>query len=515
MIKRLSVISMSFLERLLKTAGPHDHDQWPPDPTVGPINPGVLTKISKEASEEYLNVMTESGRDALAEFDGRLLRQVLRQVVFNTLSVSRKTPRHTSPGRDQSQNTTSAADANTNMSAFTSPIPTPRDVASGASPIPGLPLHLFSGNNNRNNSPSTLSSARSYGAVAGATKFLALHPAKAEAMIAAKRMLDPLLQTSKFPREAYKAVVMDVGDQFMERFHPHEQFHHSLHQEGEGGGANSNINNNNKYQLNVPEREWITATVLSSISKIIVNEDGSISVNGRIVSFANTPGTSYANSRGGSQARLLHGSGNNNNNNGGDGSFLKQLQRLRNILQQEESDQVPSMSVIDNQHTSPSSSAYRSPTLNEQPQTQEQLPFVQKPYRERVYCILAKHAPNRIDKVNKYMEQYKGQEEELIAALVEKYGPEPVGDAPVEVDVPDVTPTQQGTSPSQQQQRGASTSPKRDELERQIASIQYQMQQMQTQLSAAMKELKTIDAENEEATPAAGAEQQDPAEASE
>jgi hypothetical protein len=46
-------------------------------------------------------------------------------------------------------------------------------------------------------------------------------------------------------------------------------------------------------------------------------------------------------------------------------------------------------------------------------------------YRDRVAALYAKYAPDKVSSVDKTMEKYAGAEEQLIDALVKKYGPEP------------------------------------------------------------------------------------------
>jgi hypothetical protein len=46
-------------------------------------------------------------------------------------------------------------------------------------------------------------------------------------------------------------------------------------------------------------------------------------------------------------------------------------------------------------------------------------------FRDRIFNIYAKYAPDKVGNIDTLMEKYKGQEEDLIIALVGKYGPEP------------------------------------------------------------------------------------------
>ncbi|EKF30228.1 hypothetical protein MOQ_005969 [Trypanosoma cruzi marinkellei] len=46
-------------------------------------------------------------------------------------------------------------------------------------------------------------------------------------------------------------------------------------------------------------------------------------------------------------------------------------------------------------------------------------------YRDRVVALYNLYAPNKLDKVDAQLEKYRGHEEEFIAALEQKYGPEP------------------------------------------------------------------------------------------
>ncbi|ORC84127.1 uncharacterized protein TM35_000491330 [Trypanosoma theileri] len=49
-------------------------------------------------------------------------------------------------------------------------------------------------------------------------------------------------------------------------------------------------------------------------------------------------------------------------------------------------------------------------------------------FKDRLTAFYEKYAPNKVAQVDAQLEKYKGQEEDLLAALVQKYGPEPEGE---------------------------------------------------------------------------------------
>jgi hypothetical protein len=57
-------------------------------------------------------------------------------------------------------------------------------------------------------------------------------------------------------------------------------------------------------------------------------------------------------------------------------------------------------------------------------------PTPRKSYRDRVIAMYTKYAPEKLSTVDRTMEKFKGQEEEVMKTLIGKYGPEPVDEPP-------------------------------------------------------------------------------------
>eukprot|EP00759_Apiculatamorpha_spiralis_P021300 PhF_6_TR26210/c0_g1_i5/m.37350 len=72
-------------------------------------------------------------------------------------------------------------------------------------------------------------------------------------------------------------------------------------------------------------------------------------------------------------------------------------------------------------------------------------------YRGRVQAMFTKYAPEKLPELNVIMEKFQGNEEELMQALVDKYGPEPMPSGSMGGDDPPMTPLSPfSTSPSRE-----------------------------------------------------------------
>ncbi|KEG09515.1 hypothetical protein DQ04_05091010, partial [Trypanosoma grayi] len=76
-------------------------------------------------------------------------------------------------------------------------------------------------------------------------------------------------------------------------------------------------------------------------------------------------------------------------------------------------------------------------------------------YRERLTAFYGKYAPNKLGQVDAQLEKYAGREEDFLAALVQKYGPEPevtpaASASAVEDETGSNSPTHAGSSTMQE-----------------------------------------------------------------